>query len=518
MADSKNKSGNGLTLSKRGFLSATTAAGVTASVPSRSFANNHGDVYDLIVVGGGNSGLPTAIFAAQRDARVLIIEAASELGGTLFLSTGQMSAAGTKLQKSKGIEDTPQSHYDDVMRISKGTADPDLVHLAVFNAAETFDWLTDNGFKARDGHPVTGTTHEPYSEARYAWGPEGGLSILKVLEEQLKPYLENGKVTALTSTEAIKLIQEPDGTVIGVTTKDVNGQTARQLGKHVVLTCGGYASNSEMFEELEGATDYADVSYPYSQGAGITLGLGAGGYVRGGEDHLPLFGAILADDDYPSPAVGMVRHFPPNRPPWEIYVNIKGERFLREDIPSHDAYEHGLLNQPEERCWVMFDDAIFKAAPKLVGGFPRTWTQEEVVEAFADDTPMFYKANTIQELAKKAGINPDGLQNTVGRYNEGQATGKDPLGRKYMPLPIVKPPYYAIRLQSWLLTTYAGLAVNGELNVIRQDGTPIPNLYAAGELLGGGQLFGRAVIGGMMVTPALTFGRLLGQRLITFGA
>ena len=87
-----------------------------------------------------------------------------------------------------------------------------------------------------------------------------------------------------------------------------------------------------------------------------------------------------------------------------------------------------------------------------------------------------------------------------------------------MPLPIGKAPYYAIQLQSWLLTSYAGIAVDKELRVIRADNTPIKGLYAAGELLGTGQTMGRSYCGGMMVTPALTFGRLLGQSMLKFPA
>ncbi|MCH8113085.1 MAG: FAD-binding protein [Proteobacteria bacterium] len=55
--------------------------------------------------------MPAAIFAAQRGARVLVLEAASEVGGTLHLSAGQMSAAGSRLQAEKGIEDTPDEWF-----------------------------------------------------------------------------------------------------------------------------------------------------------------------------------------------------------------------------------------------------------------------------------------------------------------------------------------------------------------------------------------------------------------------
>jgi fumarate reductase flavoprotein subunit len=241
--------------------------------------------------------------------------------------------------------------------------------------------------------------------------------------------------------------------------------------------------------------------------------------VRGGEHHLPLFGAVLADNDFPSRMIAAVRHFPPDRPPWEIYVNEAGERFLQEDIPSHDAYEHALLAQAGERCWVVFDQAIYKQAPRLVqGSFAGPLTEADVDEAFNTSWPMFYKADSIPALAAGAGINEKGLAATIASYNEAHKSGKDELGRTYMPLPVAEPPFYAIELRSWFLTGFAGLAVNKDLQVVRDDQTPIPGLYAAGELLGTGAFMGRSYCGGMLVTPALTFGRLLGQSMLEFPA
>ena len=208
-----------MTISKREFLigaGATAAALGLRTASARAAARRE---WDLIVVGGGNSGLPAAIFAAQRGASVLIIEAAGALGGTLFLSSGQMSAAGTRLQRESGIDDTPQLHYDDIMRISKGHANPELVRLAVNAAAPAFDWLLANGFKVRDGHPITGTTHEPYSRARYAWGQNGGRSILEVLNAQLAPHIESGRVMALVGHSAVDLTRDSRGAILGVVTR-----------------------------------------------------------------------------------------------------------------------------------------------------------------------------------------------------------------------------------------------------------------------------------------------------------
>ncbi len=100
--------------------------------------NRGGEVaFDLIVIGGGRAGMPAAIYASRRGARVSIVEAAGQLGGTLLMRTGQMAAAGTQLQTSKGIVDSPQLHYDDVTRISKATANPALLRLARDNEADT---------------------------------------------------------------------------------------------------------------------------------------------------------------------------------------------------------------------------------------------------------------------------------------------------------------------------------------------------------------------------------------------
>jgi fumarate reductase flavoprotein subunit len=93
------------------------------------------------------------------------------------------------------------------------------------------------------------------------------------------------------------------------------------------------------------------------------------------------------------------------------------------------------------------------------------------------------------------------------------ARRSDALGRQYLPSKITRAPFFAVRHQGHSVTSTVGLAVDGQLRVVRVGGAPVPNLYAAGELLGSGQTMGSAFVGGMMVTPAITFGRLLGLNL-----
>jgi fumarate reductase flavoprotein subunit len=502
-------------ISKRSFLGQFGALAGAAILPGAARATGSGAPasrrWDVIVVGAGNSGIPAAIFAARRGASVLMIEAAERIGGSLLLSSGQMSAAGTRLQQTLGIEDSPQDHYDDIMRISQGTANPQIVRLAVQHAGPMADWLLGAGFVPREGHPVLGGGgHDPYSRARYFWGENGGLSILRVLERELQPQIDAGRVTPLLQTRASVLLQRRvGGPVSGVVATGPDGKAVEYRGRSVVLTSGGYGSNSAMFEQLEGLRDYADTVYPYSQGAGITMGLAAGGYLRGAELRQPLFNAVLQDDAVPSPLLLRLVTDPLQRPPWEIFVNVRGERFLCEDTPTFDAKEKALKRQPEERCWVVFDDAILQAAPSMSRG----WKKQEIIDGFGSFT-TFSKADSLAALAAAAGIDAAGLAATVADYNAGQATGRDRLGRSHLPLPISKPPFYAIRMQGYYLLDTAGLAVDGSLRAIRADGKPIPNLYVAGELIGMGTLQGSSYCGGMSVTPALTFGKLLGERLL----
>lgn len=469
------------------------------------------ETWDLIVVGGGTAGLPTALFAAER-ARVLVIEKAPVLGGTLDRSTGQVAAAGTVFQDAKGIEDTPDAHYADIMRINGATSDPALTRLLVDHAGATLNWLAGHGYTVRPEHPVTGSGHDHFRTARYQWGLQNGWSIYRAMEPLVKQAVARGQLTVLLNTSAAGLIQAADGAITGVVAEDSDGQRLDFRARQVVLASGGCASNPAMYEELHDVPLYCQVAHPNSQGIGLTLGLSAGGYLRGGEKYAALPGAILANDYYPSPPSAISALNPTLRPPWEILVNSDGERFVQEDHPSMNHIEHAIAEQPGHRHWAIFDQEILDKAPPLVPD----WDAEQVAAACRSH-PMFRAADTIGDLAIRAGLNPRQLQRTVDAYNKARANGRpDPFSLQHRPLAIAKPPYYAVRMQGWTLVSFAGLAVNDRLGVIQADGQPVENLYAVGEVIGAGATSGRAYTNGMLVTPALTFGRLLGQQFLEF--
>ena len=127
---------------------------------------------------------------------------------------------------------------------------------------------------------------------------------------------------------------------------------------------------------------------------------------------------------------------------------------------------------------------------------------------------MFFSASSLIEFAFRAGINSSGLARSTSDYNlRIQGGNQDSWGRVYRPAPLSRPPFYEIAMQGWTLVSFAGLKVNTQLQVMDSRHRAIPNLYAIGEVIGAGATSGAAYTNGMLVTPAITFGRILGMML-----
>jgi len=498
------------TLNRRSFVTGS-AAMLALQVLGRA-RSAQASTHDLIVVGAGTGGIPAALFAARKGARVLLLDKAPMIGGTLHWSTGQIAGAGTVFQQHLGIEDSPDAHYADCMRINRHTADPALTRLTVDHAGAMINWLAAQGFAARDGHPITGLGHDHFTVRRYLQGVQSGLSILSAFEPALRDQINAGRVTLALDTEVVELMQARDsGAVLGVVARSSDGQLRDYRARHTILATGGCAANPRLYEELHGVPLYAQAAYPTSTGQGLLLGLAAGGTLRGGEKYACLPGLIPREHRYPSTLDAYAPLHPGLRMPWEILVNANGERFVQEDNPSVHHIELGIADQPGHRHWAIYDQAILLQSPPIIPD----WTVDRLADEHRKH-PMFHRADTLEQLAFNAGLNAHKLTATVARYNSAIERGEtDDFGRSHRPLPIAQPPYYAIAMQGWTLVSFAGINVNGGLQVLDREGRPISALYALGEVLGAGATSGRAYTNGMLVTPAITFGRWLGQRLAT---
>ena len=466
--------------------------------------------YDVIIIGAGSTGMPAGIFAAERGARVLQIEADNRIGGTLFWSSGQMSAAGTRLQKAAGIDDSADEHYEDAMRISSGTMDAALGRKAIDNASDTLDWLTELGFEPLPGHPVAGSAHEPYRTRRYCWGEKLGVSVLDAMTPPFERLVADGRIDLRLETRFTRLLQDGSGAVTGVEVETPSGATERHYGQNVVLASGGYAANLDMWAEITPQFTLTSYCNPYSRGDGIRAARELGATVSGGDSFLTTVAGFRQDPEDPLSGAHL-RLNPAIRKPWEFYVNGEGRRFVREDHPSIDHIERAVLALPDFTLYVIFDEPMRQNAPVI------TLETRAEMAARLGNHAHFLKADSLAGLAEQIGADPETLERTAAQFNQAVESRHDPeFGREHMIRPIGTPPFYAVKAVGFTVVSPAGIDVDADLRVLRKDGSAIPNLYAAGEVLGFSKLSGNAFVGGMSLMPALTFGRLLGQEMLNW--
>jgi fumarate reductase flavoprotein subunit len=479
--------------------------------------------WDVIVIGAGTAGMPTASFAAQRGARVLLVEQDDRVGGTLWYSGGQMSAAGTRLQRSRGIDDSAEAHFDDIMRITRGTSEPVLLKLFTDHGGAAFDWLMENGFDVAPDCPACLDVHEPYRTRRSVWGNEGGLSVQKTLKRALDAEIARGQVTLRLGTELVSILRGPAGAVSGIRVRHRRSGTTEALrAANIVLTTGGYIANRAMYERYSPGFPYGAASNPKSTGTGLAAAVAVGARVKGGEMALPSYGCVLEDPNDRASATFIggphdalsaytwLETSPQRRRPWEIHVNLRGERFVREDTPSVDHRECALRDQPDWRFFIVFDEGIRQNAPRIT----TRWSEAALKAAFGTH-PSFLIDESLAGLARQMGVGGAALARTVADYNAAVAAGTDAkFAREFLPRALVKPPFYAIQCFGLLVMSPAGLDVDANLRVLDERGQPITGLYAAGEVLGHWRVAGDAYAPGTSVTPAITFGRLLGQRFL----
>ena len=463
---------------------------------------------DVVVVGAGAAGIACAVTAVENGARTLLLDKSDDVGGALHISAGHLSAAGTDRQAERGIDDDWARHRADIDRISRGTATGPLVDLAVRGAADTMRWLVDDGYVYAHSVPRIVSSHEAYSQPRTYYGPGGGQAVLRVLRHKLDRALAGGLLELSLGSYVPRLLLDPAGAVVGVQVRAGDRQY-RVLAARVVLATGGYGANPALLADLESPA-LRTSAWHTATGDGLTMAVAVGADVAGRGTWIPTFGGLPADPDDGGRAAWPARPvLTADRVPWEIYVDRRGRRFMAEDEPSIDAKERVLTGVEGMTFWQVLDARAVRASQPVVAG----WTPGELAER-ANRHPGVHAADTLAGLARLAGIEPDGLIAQVREYNAAVARGHDPVfGRRSLPAPVREPPFYALENHGTTLVTFAGVAVDVDLAVVDGTGRGLPGLYAVGEVLGAAATCGNSFCGGMLLTPALTLGRLLGARL-----
>ena len=445
--------------------------------------------YDVIVVGSGAAGLAAAVAAADGGASVLVIESEKRVGGSSRLSGGHFYAAGTSVQKEAGVVgDTADAMFEHYMTLAQWLVDPAVVRRYCDLSAPTLEWAMGLGVK----YP---------KEALYASGvgsiprghpPEGeGAEVINVLDR----HRTNKGVDVVLDSRVTALVTDDEGRVTGVKIGDDEATCGA-----VIMATGGFGANPEMIEKyLPQAAATGDwrwyIGAEGARGDGITLGEAVGGVVDGHDRAL-----LLATP-------GFSRDLEVALPGWLVMVNRQGRRFC-DETASYTVIA-GLLKKQGGNAYAVFDEAA-RAAANRTPQFQAYWVNE-ILEQKAEAGVIFC-ADSLEELAAKAGIDPEALEGTVERYNIDVEEGHDTaFFKKATMAPIRTPPFYAAEIRPAILCwTGTGLRINADTCVINKADKPIRGLYAAGETVG--NLHGDVYIGGGgSYGPCMVFGKLAGE-------
>lgn len=437
---------------------------------------------DVVVVGAGGAGLTAAVQAASGgNLRIVVLEKQGILGGNTNYSTGGINAAGTQAQEALGITDSPYLFYEDTMKGGKEKNIPALVRSLVDHAAATIAWLSSLGADLTDVGLMGG------SSVKRTHRPKGGTAIGPHLMKVLKEASSKSNIEIRTSNKVIGLISEA-GTVKGVTVENADRSTYRLQAKAVVIATGGFGANLEMVTSYQPSlAGFATLNHPGATGDAFSWLADVGGstiqmeYIQihptaEAENHILITEAVRGNG--------------------AILVNRAGNRFVNE-METRDVVSAAILNQEHADAYLVFDQSVRRSLSSI--------------ETYADQH-LLTEGNDLDALASKAGLPASAFRATMARYAAFQKAGIDKdFGRNstQMPTPLETPPFYAIRVKPAIHHTMGGIKVDAGLHVLRADGTPVPGLFAAGEVTGG--FHGANRLGGNGVADIVVNGKIAGQ-------
>ncbi|MFK4936547.1 flavocytochrome c [Lactococcus garvieae] len=434
--------------------------------------------YDVIIVGSGGAGMTAAIEAKDAGMNPVILEKMPMAGGNTSKASAGLNASETSVEKAQGITDSNDKFYEETLKGGGGTNDKELLRYFVDHSAAAVDWLAQNDI-VLDNLTTTGgmsvsRTHRPHD------GSAVGAYLVKGLEENISkrdiPVFVNSDVTK---------INEKDGKVSGVEVK-IEGETKQVDSKAVVVTTGGFGANQKMIAKYRpDLKDYVTTNAAGSTGDGIEMISALGGALVD-MDKIQIHPTVFQKTGYlVSESI---------RGEGAILVNKEGKRFFNE-MDTRDKVSAAELKQDGKYAYAIFGEGT-KDKVKAVDQYI---TKDMVVEA-----------DNVEELAKKLDIKPEELNATVTKWNKAVSDKKDSeFGRTTGMTNDISGKVYAIKVAPGIHHTMAGVKINTQTQVLKEDGQPIKGLYAAGEVTG--SLHGGNRIGGNAVADIIIFGRQAGQ-------
>lgn len=434
---------------------------------------------DIVVIGAGGAGMSAAIEAMQNGAKnVVILEKMPQTGGNTIRTTGGMNAAATDLQAKEGIEDSVELMVEDTMKGGKNLNDEKLVKVLAENSKEGVDWVNEIGGDLSEVGMFGGASVKRIHK------PTGGSAVGPMLVKTFNENIEELKVPVMLETSAKQIIVE-DGKITGVKASNDKGDFNIDCTA-VVLATGGFGANTDMVLGYNSALEgFGTTNHAGATGDGIKMATDLGVQL------------VDMDQIQTHPTVhpeSQTMYTEAVRGNGAILVNKEGKRFV-DELLTRDVVSEAILGQTDKQAYLVFDQNVrdgLKAIEKYISA------------------GIIFEADTIEGLAEKIGVDPAELKKTMDTYAGYATSGTDAeFGRKSMEEPLTAPKYYAGLCAPAVHHTMGGVKIDTSSQVLKEDGTVINGLYAAGEVAGG--VHGANRLGGNAVTDIVVFGRIAGK-------
>ena len=535
---------SGATITSNAFVEAAKAALTEAGLNPDDYmakadktANGETVSYDadVVVIGAGGAGMTAAMTAADAGQKVVILESQAMVGGNSARATGGMNAAKTVYQdenefdQAAGVEKTlataaekyadnetitalaktvseqwaayqanPTGYFDsvelmelDTMVGGKGINNPELVKTLCEGTADAIDWLDENGITLHNVSSFGGASvkriHRPVNE-------EGKVvSVGAYMIPLLQENCEKRGIDIVLNTTVDTILTDANGAAVGVSGTDKDGNTVVVNAKSVILATGGFGANLDMVTQYKPElAGFMTTNAAGAQGQGIEMAtaIGAGTVDM---DQIQIHPTVEANT-----AALITEGL---RGDGAILVNANGGRFI-DEVGTRDVVSAAEIAQPGSYSWLIVDQAMADASSVIQGYIKKGYTKTGA---------------TYEELAKELDVDPATFANTMETWNSYVEAKNDPdFGRTSFANPLNNGPYYAIKVTAGVHHTMGGVTINSATEVLKEDGTVIPGLFAAGEVTGG--VHGANRLGGTAVADFVVFGRIAGESAANYAS
>jgi 3-oxosteroid 1-dehydrogenase len=509
---------------------------------------------DVVVVGSGAAGYSAAVAAATKGADVLLLEWAETVGGTTSAGGGTAWIPNNpSLRSLHGLSDPrdealrymcrlafPQ-YYDPTSRtLGLTPASFDLIATFYDRGSEMLEYFERIGALVLESELGYPDYHADLPEnvrprGRHLHSPNGKAGII----DQLAAAGDEHGVQVLLGHRAMTLLRNDAGEIVGVEARTRTRTVLVRANRAVVFGTGGFLHDPDLVRSHLPGKVFGGCSVPTTVGDFVRIGQEVGaplGNMRGSWwMQVPVEQAIT------NPHVGGV--FMPFGDSM-LQVNKYGRRVVNEKSPYNERSQIHFHWNPSKREYSNL--LMFMIWDEALATNDTQWALRPPVPMPGEVSPWVISGDTWEELAANvderlermathtggARLCPDfvaTLEESVARYNEVAATGKDsdfdrgetPIevewsgpGRPGSPNPTMAPlsdhgPYYCVILGAGALDTNGGPTINTDAQVLGGEGAPIPGLYGAGNCVA--SINGQAYWGpGATIGPALTYGYIAG--------